>query len=102
MDLTTWEGVIEAVRAGAGLALVPRGIAQRGVSREELRVVPIREYRETRPVFLVLAPRWQAEQASHAFATLLERLKSELPAALDLQPAGPHPSGLDPELITGG
>lgn len=85
MDLTTWEGLKEAVRAGAGLALTPRGVVQREIERGDLRPVVVAGYHETRTIRLVLSSRVQGREPSAAFRVLVERIKEELPTALGLQ-----------------
>jgi DNA-binding transcriptional LysR family regulator len=84
MDLTTWEGVKEAVRMGVGLAVAPRGAVGREVDRGEIRLVAVPEYREARSIHLVQSPRWQMQHPSTAFADLVGHLQLEVPGALSL------------------
>jgi DNA-binding transcriptional LysR family regulator len=93
MDLTTWEGVKEAVRMGVGLAVAPRGVVGREADRGEIRLVAIPEYREARFIHLVQSPRWQIQHPSTAFADLVRQLKREVPGALSLKK--PERAGLE-------
>jgi DNA-binding transcriptional LysR family regulator len=91
MDLTTWDGVKEAVRMGVGLAVCPRGVVQRELQRGDLRAVAIPGFREVRSMYLVQSPRWQSQPAARDYADLLQRLRTEVPTALGLEPPEPSP-----------
>ena len=82
MEFSAWAGVKEAVRSGAGVAVVFRSVVQRELDQEEFQIVSVEGYRTERPVDLICSPHRRSKQVSKVFEELLEYLEREVPRAV--------------------
>lgn len=83
MEFSAWAGVKDAVRSGAGVAMVFRSVVQRELEQGELRVISVEEYRPVRPVDLICSPQRRSRQITRVFEELLEYLAREVPLATE-------------------
>jgi DNA-binding transcriptional LysR family regulator len=79
MQFSAWTGVKDAVRCGAGAALVFRSVAQRELERGDLRTVAVEGYSTRRPVDLICSPEYRGKHTSTVFQELLQYLLREVP-----------------------
>jgi DNA-binding transcriptional LysR family regulator len=79
LTLSTWEGVKEAVREGAGLALALRAVVRQELESGEFRAVRIAEYRDVRPVYLITSMDRRRGPQSIEFQELIAALRDEFP-----------------------
>jgi len=86
MELSTWDGIREAVYAGVGLAQASRAAVRPSIDRGELREVVVEDFRDLRTVSLVQSRRRQRGNQSKAYQQLLDLLLTQLPMLLDLSP----------------
>jgi DNA-binding transcriptional LysR family regulator len=82
MELGTWEGIKDAVRAGLGAAVVFRSVVRRELSRGELRVMDVETFRQSRELALICSPQRRNDRMTSVFSQLLEHLRDEVPIAV--------------------
>jgi DNA-binding transcriptional LysR family regulator len=81
MELASWDGVRQAVRAGVGYTITSRASVRKDLEERELRLIDVPSYHDVQAVYLVASvPR--AGQRTETLIELISCLKSELPEAL--------------------
>ena len=82
MELGTWEGIKETVRAGVGAAVVFRSVAQTDLSEGKLHAMEVEGFTQTRELSLVYSPHRRKERMTTVFREMLEYLRAEIPGAV--------------------
>jgi LysR family transcriptional regulator, carnitine catabolism transcriptional activator len=76
-DSQTWQGVLEAAKAGLGLTMLLRSTVREAVEQRTLRVVEIPDFEDTRSMCLLCSPQ-RRRTPLPVFAELADLLGSEL------------------------
>jgi DNA-binding transcriptional LysR family regulator len=79
LTFSTWEGVKQAVREGAGLALALRSFLRNELESGEFRELRLAADEDTRPVYLITSPDRSRGSQPTAFRELMSTLRDELP-----------------------
>jgi DNA-binding transcriptional LysR family regulator len=82
MEVGTWEGVKDAVRAGSGAAVVFRSVVQRELERGELRELNVAGFHQSRELALICSPRRRNERMTEVFKDLLAHVQRSVPIAI--------------------
>ncbi len=78
LEMTTWEGVKDAVRVGVGLVLAFRTSVQEELRSGEMRVVHVDGYSDVHSLYLICSPHRKASPLSPVMQSLVDFMKSEL------------------------
>jgi LysR family transcriptional regulator, transcriptional activator of the cysJI operon len=79
LTLSTWEGVKQAVREGAGLALSLRSILRNELESGEFRELRLAGDQDSRPVYLITSPDRSRGMQPVAFRELISAIRDDLP-----------------------
>jgi LysR family transcriptional regulator, low CO2-responsive transcriptional regulator len=86
MVMSSWEGVLEAVRRGVGLAIAWHAVVWRELEHGVLRQVNVEGYHDVHNVYLLGSPPRTQGRPTTAFQELESFLRSEISALLRRRP----------------
>lgn len=79
ITVSGWDGVKEAVRAGAGMAIALRGVVRSELESGEFLEVTVEGYQSVRPVYLLTSAFRRQSRQSPDFVELVATLRSDFP-----------------------
>lgn len=82
IEISTWDGVKEAVRAGIGMAVTLWAVVRHEVENGQFRVVAVEGYHDPHGVYLVTRPEPRHSPISTTFRELKAFLTAEVPRSL--------------------